>query len=398
MEGDKRIIYHNFGDLMKQSIKVGVFIINYNGLSSLGNILFKCIESIIAQRIRYPFLDIWFVDNGSSDKSYNAICKKYGSLLKCIKISRNLGYGVACNLAYLYSKNLGYRYDVVIFSNNDIVLYEDAIVKIIERISKLNTNLFIASVFLVNGFDEKIDYGGSYLDEILNSWSIRIVFEKPEVISLISRVVKVIPVHYTDGAFIIMSTLAFERIGMFNEWLFMYYDDVELSLRACMKNIKLFMLPIVVGVHYRSSSFKKIPSTLVYFCIRNQVYLTLKYLGKIAFVKLILWYITSVVRILQSKLLGVKYGVPFSFRRVQSFRVAEIFRLAPMGVKAAMDGVKLYLRDLRGMKVPRKRSSIMVAELIKLGIGEFINVKALINKVREQIMKQIIVSNYKLRR
>ena len=53
-----------------------VFIINYNGITNLKDLLFRCIDSVLCQEISN--VDVWFIDNGSYDNSLHIISKRYG--------------------------------------------------------------------------------------------------------------------------------------------------------------------------------------------------------------------------------------------------------------------------------------------------------------------------------
>ena len=77
--------------------KVSIIILNYNGRKFLGCFLEKAIESAINQD--YPNIEVLFIDNGSTDDSYQYVKFMYDKNIKVIKFNKNYGYCLGNNLA-----------------------------------------------------------------------------------------------------------------------------------------------------------------------------------------------------------------------------------------------------------------------------------------------------------
>jgi len=373
---------------------VGIFIINYNG-TKLGDLLFKCIDSVLKLEKNNIKVDIWFVDNGSSDGSLEVVQAKYGDNLKYIRIQKNLGYGGACNYAFMYTKNRGYLYNYIIFMNSDLILRKTIISELLNVIHKYNHTLqnnFIASVILINGFDKKIDYGGFFIDDVGGTWSLRLIIKDPEVIKKLREKMDFIEVPYVDGAFLFIPSSVFEQIGMFNSKLFLYYEDVELCLRAITKNVKPILFLLIGGVHFRSATTSGSLISL-YFHTRNKVYTIKKYLHRLptlTVLKILFWYFMYPLRLLEIRLLNNNQ------RKLTNIIIPHLTSNIKYGIisyvilKAIFKGVKM---QSTGQYCITFRTQANNNLIIKLNAEHFLNEKKLLiyiqNKIREYIIKSI---------
>jgi len=281
---------------------VSILVVNHNGVSTLGTLLFKCLDTFVEEMKPISDLaDIWIVDNGSTDSSLEKIRERYGDLFNYLRLSKNFGYGTACNIAYIHLNKIGLDYKYYVCSNNDVELFTGSLVQLVSMLKELETKYprgFVAAPLLINGFDGLIDYGGYFIDDTGNTWSLRLVFTNP---AIAIRVIKrPLPVHYADGAFLIVSRNIIEDVGFFNLHMFLYYEDVELSLRAWSNGYPVLLLPIIVGKHYRSSTTKRL-QFVTYIYTKNRITTMMKYMHPISLVKFLLWYIFYPVRIIETK-------------------------------------------------------------------------------------------------
>ena len=281
---------------------ISILVINYNGVSTLGSLLFKCLDTF-AEEIRSSndLVDIWIVDNGSTDSSLEKIRERYGRLFSYLRLSKNFGYGTACNIAYTYLKKIGLKYKYYACSNNDIELLTGSLVRLISTLKELETRYprgFVATPLLINGFDGLIDYGGYFIDDAGNTWGLRLVFTNPTIATKVIK--RSLPVHYADGAFLIVSGNLIESIGFFNSRIFLYYEDVELSLRAWSRGYPVLLLPIIVGKHYRSSTTRRI-RFVVFTYTRNRISTMVEYMPPHSLVKFLLWYGFYPLRVIEPK-------------------------------------------------------------------------------------------------
>jgi len=191
--------------------KVSIIILNYNGASFLKN----CLLSVEKQT--YPNIETIVIDNNSSDESYKLV--EGLSQVKLIRLDENFGYAKANNLAV--SKATG---ELVLFLNNDTELFSDMVEKLVESYQEKSI-ICPAQILMVNRGNDNIGSTGNGMD----------IFGYPYV-DVDSRKTKL---FYVDGAAIFISKKDFIDIGMFDEKLFMFQEDIDLSWRAQLMGYKL---------------------------------------------------------------------------------------------------------------------------------------------------------------
>jgi len=367
--------------------KIAIFIINYNGLTLLGEIFFNCLEQFVNISKKYSSIDLWLVDNGSSDASVVEVKKLYGDSFKYITSSRNLGYGASCNIAYRYTKMLGLEYKYYICSNNDIIVDPDAFGKILATLVDLEKKYpsgFIATPLLQNGYDNFVDFGGYFLDSAGNAWPLRLLFLNIEKVEKILK--GPIKVSYADGAFLIIHKNVIKDIGLFSNHFILYYEDVELSLRGWNKKYPSIFIPIILGKHYRSSTSKQLKMEVNYLSIRNKVYSVIHYLGLLSFLKYVLWqifYPIRLIEIMSNKQLFDTITKISPHLTTLKFDKKSLVDISKYIVRAFFDGIKMA-------KDREKRMKIQNLPYLNLGFTDIVSQKRTIIKLRKQLKKYIL--------
>jgi len=368
---------------------VVIFIVNYNGVTLLKDLFYKCLDSFIRELESSSSVDLWFVDNGSTDSSLEKVKARYRNKLRYLRLSRNLGYGAACNIAYKYTKRLGLQYKYYVCSNNDIEVYPG---KLKELLRWLNTTEkkypkgFIMTPLLINGYDGFIDFGGFFVDEAGGTWSLRLVLLNRDRVDTILK--KPILVSYSDGAFLIVHQRVIEDVGWFDPQLFLYYDDVELSLRAWSCGYPSLLVPVVLGIHYRSLTTKKMNVIPIYLGVRNKVYSIARYIGTISILKLMSWYLSYIIRIPETR--NTQLGD--TIRRIIPGHIAyepgnvSLVNLSKFILRAFIDGFIMAMNKQR--KYHRKL--IDISPLFRVGLTDMFSQKNIIAKIQSQIKQYLI--------
>jgi len=370
--------------------KMAIFIVNYNGLSMLKNIFFECLEQFVNVSKKYGVIDLWFIDNGSSDGSLNEVKKRYGEAFNYITLSRNLGYGAACNIAYRYTKKHGLSYKYYVCSNNDIELDSEAFGKLLALLTDLEKKYsqgFIATPILVNGYDSFVDFGGYFLDDAGNVWPLRLLLLNVESAKKILR--NPIEVSYADGAFLIVHRNVIEDVGLFDEHFIVYYEDVELSLRAWSKGYPSVLIPIVLGKHYRSTTTRKTLMRSFYLNLRNRVSTTIQYLGSVSFLKMMMWYLFYIVRIFELRNNKQLYNI---MAKMVPGHIAlksdtkTLLESLKFVTRAFIDGISLY--STKRIAYSSKKAYDRI--LLSIGFSEIISQKRAINTLQKELKTYII--------
>jgi GT2 family glycosyltransferase len=76
------------------------------------------------------------------------------------------------------------------------------------------------------------------------------------------------------GAAVLFRRQFFDAVGLFDEGLFLYYEDVDLNLRARLLGLRCFYIPAAVVYHHGSATTgSRFNRTTVYYSTRNLIWL-----------------------------------------------------------------------------------------------------------------------------
>lgn len=214
----------------------------------------RCIQSIIKQAaVSSLKIEILVYDNSPKLSKYDKKAKVFGTGI-------NTGFAYGCNyLAKIAAKSC----KNLIFINNDAVLEP----KFIKNLAKIKQD-----------FDKNIALCPLIIDEKRLIWFSGATFNRqicrPETSKKnINRRVKS---EFLTGCCIIVSAKNWIKSGGFDENYFLYYEDVDWSIRVA-KSIDLFVDPSLKLMHYTHSSTGHDNGPIqIYFQTRNNLYLAQK--------------------------------------------------------------------------------------------------------------------------
>jgi len=207
-----------------------IIILNYNG----GEEIIECLKS--CQEISYPNYKILVVDNASTDDSVLQI-KKYFKNVGVIQNRNNLGFAAGNNIGIQYALNHGA--DDILLLNNDTMVSKDFLDKMVD-LAEADSSigivvpkiLYYKSDKLWEGGKKKIYYirGGT---EVITNGDAR---RPTETIC-------------GTGCAMFIKREVLEKIGLLPEDYFMYFEDIDFSLRAKKAGFKIFYQPESVIWH-----------------------------------------------------------------------------------------------------------------------------------------------------
>jgi len=246
-------------------MKIAIFILNYNGCSLFKSIFARSVDSALS--IAYDNLDVVVIDNGSTDGSVDFLEEKFGKDVTTIVFDKNYGYAGGNEFGFReYVKLRGFVPDYVIFMNNDfIVTNPDAVKEAVKFMERREDVALAQGINLLPG-GKFVDSAGGFIDVFLNvilrCGGLRLD-ECPNDSSYVS---------YVSGAFLIVkpAKVLSVRNHIFNPRLFSYWDETELALCMWSYGYKSIALPVVIGIHALSLSFKKFKLLSYYLFNRNR--------------------------------------------------------------------------------------------------------------------------------
>lgn len=195
--------------------KISVIIVTYNSQ----NHIYDCLNSVFSYNDIGDDLEVIVVDNCSCDVDMmeKRIFHLYGDKVKVIRNSSNGGYG--------QGNNVGIRNchaPIVMIMNPDVRMVMPIFKKAIEKFS-------LCERVAVVGMKQRIpgERGRSF------GWSYRAPFWRGELLYPLCRIFDLYLQRYMyfQGSCFFIRKNAFERIGMFDENIFMYSEEDDIHWR-----------------------------------------------------------------------------------------------------------------------------------------------------------------------
>ncbi|MDP8261820.1 MAG: glycosyltransferase family 2 protein [Candidatus Ancaeobacter aquaticus] len=203
-----------------------IIILNWNGKKWLR----KCIDSVLQQSFKK--YEIIFVDNNSSDDSVKFVEENY-PFIKVINNDQNFGYAKGNNIGADIASG-----DFIFFLNSDAYIEKDCLEHIDRAIcsSQNKVNIFALKMF---SYDKAKNLYPN------NSWMIVDVFGYPHL---------GVEPFYSDGAALVISRNLFDKLKGFDEYHFMYAEDIDLCWRAKLIGCNVVGLQAAIVYHSVSGS------------------------------------------------------------------------------------------------------------------------------------------------
>jgi GT2 family glycosyltransferase len=232
-------------------MKLVAVVLNWNGgddtlraLASLGGVETIC------------------VDNGSTDGSDAEVGARFPDI-ELIRTGANLGFAGGNNVGIRRALERGA--DWVLLLNQDAVA-EPGLAEALARAAAARPDAGILACKVLFEDGETVMYAGASFNAWLGYSGRRHGWGEPD------RFHEMHDVERADGAAMAVSRPLVERAGLLDEELFLYVEDVELSLRARSAGFTVVLVPDAVVRHRGSVSTGGTASTTnLYYSTRNTI-------------------------------------------------------------------------------------------------------------------------------
>lgn len=222
--------------------KVSMAVLNFNG----GKYLSNCIRSVLASD--YPDLDVFVVDNCSSDSSFEEVRNLFRNKVVCVQLERNLGCCEANNLAFGL---LDPRSKYVGFLNMDTEVGTSCITDVVNAMEE-NPGVGAAQPLILDYVSrDKVQSAGlSFIEHA--GWT----FAQLKGCSARSTRLPLnpVPVFAGLGAALFVRVETFRRIGGFDPKFFMYSDETDLCWRVWLSGYEVIFVPAAKVYHVLGGS------------------------------------------------------------------------------------------------------------------------------------------------
>lgn len=251
-------------DNQDTAIKISIVIVTYNSQLYIK----KCLDSIFKYNDVGASLEVIVVDNSPKTPAaqLSALLQEfYPNQVKYIKNDKNGGYGQGNNLGIQQASG-----DYIAIMNPDITLTESLFQDAIQRLEG-DSKLGIIGYKQIGGLDLAFYF--------------RPEFYLPILTVLLTKVCNVLGVFnqkfmFLSGAFFFTTKASFEKIGNFDERLFLYCEESDVANRFLKSGFSMHYNGSKSYLHEMDSREKMSPAGFQYF-LDSVLY----YLGKFSFSK-----------------------------------------------------------------------------------------------------------------
>ncbi|MDD4455987.1 MAG: glycosyltransferase family 2 protein [Syntrophotalea acetylenica] len=306
--------------------RVIVIVLNYNCKS----ISHDCIQSLL--KSKGDDCQVIFVDNGSTDGSYEFIREKFPQC-EFLQNGENLFFAAGNNRGIIKAADMGAEY--VFILNND-TLVEPGCIETLVNFMDANPQAAACQPLLCHLSDpDIIASAGCRLGRIGRAWD--------HSCGLPTKAVgtEPFPVLGVTGGALFIHTSVMVEAGLFDETFQMYFEDVDLSLRLRNAGHSLYCIPSARVLHMVSATTNKMNADRrIYFCERNAFTVMLKNFP------------------LKHVLFGYAFAIPASTVMVGVHLLKGRFGLARYVLKAMGEGIAGLFQHVWGHKKQADRPAL----------------------------------------
>ena len=246
---------------------IAIILVNWNGTQDT----LECLASL--QNVKQPFFDCLVVDNASNQDPETKIKEAFPEIIY-FGLDKNLGFAGGNNIAIEYSiKN---NYEFILLLNNDTIVEPDFLAQLVDCLKNNCKLQAVQPLIYNNSYPKKIwSTGGIWNNWIGDSFTIK---KNPSQSNYTNR-------DWLTGCAMLIRTSVLKDVGAFNENLFAYYEDVDLSFRINKRGNTLAVVPASIIYHKVSASVNasapnregRLNPLVHYWNARNRLWLIKKY-------------------------------------------------------------------------------------------------------------------------
>ncbi len=239
--------------------RVFIIVLNWNRAADT----IECVRSL--QGVAYSNLDVLVVDNASVDGSVTALGAQFPEL-RVIRNAKNLGYAEGNNVGIRHA--LSRDADYVLLLNNDTVVDKDLLHELV-RVATTQPRAGIVGPKIYDYRDQtKIWFAGANIDWSTGDSPHLGLGEYDQ-----GQFHQVLEVDRVTGCAMMVRRSVFERVGLFDPRYFLYYEDVDLCVRATKAGYTSLCVQTAKVWHKESSSTKANQGSDLhtYYHIRNRL-------------------------------------------------------------------------------------------------------------------------------
>ena len=286
--------------------KVGIVIVNYNGLMVLND----CITSL--EKIDYSNYQIVVVDNDSKDDSISLL-KKFHPQVEVIENKENLGVAEGNNIGIKYALKKKAAY--ILLLNPDTEVKKNFLTKLVKTAKKNKKALICPKIYYFSQ-PKILWYAGGYMN-----WFSGTSFHTGQDKKDVGQYQETKKVDYSSTCCLLIPAYAFGEIGMMDKKYFVYFDDTDFCARANKKDFSIIYYPKAVIWHKVGSLTGGETSPIaIYYGTRNKLYFMKKNASFLRFYLFLpIFYLIRMSKIVRFLLKGDFKKIKLIFKAIKDY-------------------------------------------------------------------------------
>jgi len=256
-------------------LKFVIVIVNWNSGTQLATAI-----SSIAKYLNEFSLEIVLIDNASTDQSLDialSIPLPETIRVRTILNSENKGFGFACNQGAMASKG-----QYILFMNPDAFLVENIKPLIDFMDESISRKIGICGPSLIDETGNQQRSCARFLSpfkSFIRTFGINLLYPRFSVSMLDWDHLDARYVDHVIGAFYLIRRELFEALNGFDEDFFVYYEDIDLSLRANNLGWKSFYFSDVTVFHKGGGISSQVKAQRLFYSLRSELIYLKKHFG-----------------------------------------------------------------------------------------------------------------------
>lgn len=228
---------------MRKKPLVSIVILNYNTCELTLNLL----DSIE----RNDSFEIILVDNNSTDGSWESFKKLKIPNLVAVRNRENLGFSRGVNVGIRRARG-----EYILLLNSDVKVKKGSILALV-NFARKNPDAGVVAPKLILG-NGKIQRSVFRFPTVWEAFKEFILKIKDSYGPYLPKSKKPLAVDAVVGAAFLIKREVIEKVGLFDERYFMYFEDIDYCRRVWKAGYKVYYLPTVSMIHYHGQSGKSL--------------------------------------------------------------------------------------------------------------------------------------------
>ncbi|NGX47405.1 MAG: N-acetylglucosaminyl-diphospho-decaprenol L-rhamnosyltransferase [Chlamydiae bacterium] len=235
---------------------VAIIVLNWNGKEDTR----KCLISL--QALTYPHIEIFIIDNGSTDGSKEVFRKEFPTL-RLIETKVNLGYAGGNNVGIEIA--LKEEFDFVFVLNNDTVVDPGIVEAFLSGFSEEKVGILGAKIYRMDEPNRLDHLGGLWNPKKIDFDYVGYRAIDGEEYSSSKEL------DYVCGAALMMRREVLEKVGLFDPRFFLFWEEADFCFRARRAGFLVKNCPEAKVWHKISASFTGGKPHAAYFVWRGRL-------------------------------------------------------------------------------------------------------------------------------